>query len=852
MSAPDEDIPSLLEVLRRESPWRSPLLGIAVAFTAGVVLDRYGGIAFGFSLLAAGCALLAFVVAHLGGKARLALVYLGLAFVSLGAAHHHFRHLMADDDIGHLASRKPTPIRLVGVLEEEPRRMSGDADSGPSSLLRSRPRSASATTILSVRAVYEDGRRRPASGSVRLVIAGAGALQGTHAGDEIDVRGQLLAIDPPANPGEFDTRLYWADRGVHAVVRVKEEDESVTRVRIGWHLSPAGWMGRTREAGHRLLDERLADHAGARGLARALLLGEGAPMTPDEWAKYVRTGVIHVLAISGQHLVVVAAFLWAIARLFRVRPRSAAVFVTLVLIGYALLTGGRPPAMRAAVGAAVVCGGILLRRPILPANLLAAAWIVVVLLQPSDALDPGTQLSFSCVAVLAWVIPAVLTRPKDEMERLIDSTRSAREKFVRWAWGLFRDSYILTGVIWLAITPLVACHTGLIAPAGLLLGPPLGFLTSVALLFGFALLLIGGWAGPFAVPLVHVVAWCLLACEWLVDRADAAGLHLPIGVFPSWLAMLSCAGLWLLFVEPRLRPSRRWLLPGGLAWLCLALVALPGAKATGELRCTFLAVGHGSCVVLILPDGRVVLHDAGSLRGPDVAARIIAPYLWSQGIRRIDDVILSHADLDHFNGLGGILERFPVGRVLLSETFARKDNVPVRATLDLCERYRVPVVAVHRGDTFDLDAVRLTVLHPPPDFRGANENARSVVVEVRHAGNTILLTGDLEGEGLAELLRQSPRPADVMQAPHHGSHTLNARPLLQWAAPRLAVSGQGPSRRAGEGPTPYEEKGVRLWTTHDHGAVTLTSRAGSLTAQTFSTRLVRDLSDPGSPLGGIE
>ncbi len=845
MSAPNDDAPSLHEVLRDESPWRSPLLGIAGAFTAGIVLDRFAPVGYGFSLLAAGCALLAFVVAQVGGKTRLAMVYLALALVALGAAHHHYRHLLADDDIGHLAGRKPTPIRLVGVLEEEPRRMSGDADSSPSSLLRSRPRSASATTILSVVAVYEEGKRRPASGSARLVVAGttdAILLSGLHAGDEIDVRGQLLGIDPPANPGEFDTRLYWADRGVHAVVRVKQEGEAITLLRTGWHLSPNGWMGRIREAGHRLLDERLADHAGARGLARALLLGEGAPMTPDEWAKYVRTGVIHVLAISGQHLVVVAAFLWIIARLFRIRPRSAAVFVTLILIGYALLTGGRPPAMRSAVGAAVLCGGILLRRPILPANLLSAAWLVVVLLQPGDAFDTGNQLSFTCVAILAWIIPVVLARPNDEMERLIDSTRSPVQKFLRWAGGLFRDSYLLTGVIWLAILPLVACHTGLIAPAGLLLGPPLGFLTSVALLFGFALLLVGGWAGPLAVPLVHVVAWCLLACEWLVDRADAVNLHLPIGVFPWWLATLSSVGLWLLFVEPRLRLSRRWLLPAGLAWLCLALVAMPGARATGELRCTFLAVGHGSCVVLILPDGRVVLHDAGSLRGPDVASRIIAPYLWSQGVRRIDDVILSHADLDHFNGLAGLLERFPVGRVLLSESFARKDNRPVRATLDLCERHGVPVVTVRRGDRLDLDAAQLTVLHPPPDFGGANENARSVVVEVRHAGNTILLTGDLEGEGLAELLRQSPRPADVMQAPHHGSHRLDVRPLLQWATPGLVVSGQGPSRRVGGGPTLYEEQGVPLWTTHDHGAVTLTSRAGSLSAQTFSTRLVRPLS----------
>src|SRR5262249_51093789 len=139
--------------------------------------------------------------------------------------------------------------------------------------------------------------------------------------------------------------------------------------------------------------------------AQALLLSEGAPMTNDDWSKFVRTGVVHVLAISGQHLVVIAAFMWWVLFRVGVRQRRGVVLVALVLLGYALLTGGRPPAVRAAVISCAICGALLLRRRALPANLFALAWLVVVAITPASAFDAGCQLSFLAAAVLSWCVP---------------------------------------------------------------------------------------------------------------------------------------------------------------------------------------------------------------------------------------------------------------------------------------------------------------------------------------------------------------------------------------------------------------------------------------------------------------
>jgi competence protein ComEC len=200
---------------------------------------------------------------------------------------------------------------------------------------------------------------------------------------------------------------------------------------------------------------------------------------------------------------------------------------------------------------------------------------------------------------------------------------------------------------------------------------------------------------------------------------------------------------------------------GGLGWLCVGLLGAAARPPADELRCTFLAVGHGGCTVLEMPDGRTVLYDAGALRGPDVTRRQIAPFLWARGVRRIDEVFLSHGDLDHFNGLVSLLGRFAVGQVTCTPTFEDKDTPGLQHTLRVLDLLRIPRRVVKAGDRLTAGEVTLDVLHPPATSIGDNENARSLVLEIHHAGHTLLLTGDLEGDGLARVLRMPRRRVDV-------------------------------------------------------------------------------------------
>jgi competence protein ComEC len=199
--------------------------------------------------------------------------------------------------------------------------------------------------------------------------------------------------------------------------------------------------------------------------------------------------------------------------------------------------------------------------------------------------------------------------------------------------------------------------------------------------------------------------------------------------------------------------------------------------------------------------------------------------------------MLSHADLDHFNGLPDLLDRFAVGQVTCSPTFADKTMPAIPFTLDiLCQR-GVPVRIVRAGDRLAAGDLTLEVLHPLAVGPEGNENARSLVLQVRHAGHSLLLTGDLEGAGLRRVLSElPPRRIDVLMAPHHGSHLANTPELARWARPRVVISCQGRPRPAREVRESYEHVGAHLLDTRQHGAITVRSHASGLVVETFITK----------------
>jgi competence protein ComEC len=764
-----------------ENIWRAPLVPVGLGLTAGIVFDRYFSFplpAYLFALLAA---LAAAAAACCGRQAILAVLYFSVTTAAAAAAYHHwYRDIYPPDDIGEFAKEEPRPVKLQGFIAEEPS-LQLHPKNDP---LRSFSRADPTVSVLQV-SRFHDGRDwRAASGRARLVVAGE--LQDIHVGDEVHVVGRLIKPSPPANPGEFDFASFLQDQRIRALVVVSKTPDGVTRLSPGWAWSPARMFPLVRGWGQQVLQETLPKECA--GVAVALVLGDGSAMASSDWEKYVRTGVIHVLAISGQHLTILALFLWFVCRPIGWKRRHCALFIALFLLGYSLLAGGRPPVMRSAITVCAFALGLTLRRRTLAANSFALAWIVVAILNPTDIFNVGCQLSFLAVAVLYWGTSAWAIGDRGSLGRIFrdppghglgsggplsanpvhDLIHENRPRWLRALYSCGRIiwiAYLTTLTVWLAIAPLVAFHTHVVSPVGIILGPPLVLLTATALLAGFCLLLLALVCWPLTFIPAFIITWSLSACEFLVDTAIGwrwGDFFVP-DIPAWWLWVYYPCFLAVLVVGP-LRQQWRWAVLAGLGWLCIGLVSGWARPATDELRCTFLAVGHGGCTVLETPDGRTLLYDAGAIGGPDVTRRQIAPYLWYRGIRRIDEIFLSHADLDHFNGLNDLLERFAVGQVSCTPTFADKKNRPVRFTLEAIRRHGVSLRIVRAGDILSAGAVTLHVLHPPAHGPGGKENFRSLVLLVQHAGHRILLTGDLEGPGMNRVQDLPPPHVDVLTA----------------------------------------------------------------------------------------
>jgi competence protein ComEC len=693
--------------------------------------------------------------------------------------------------------------------------------------------------VLAVTAIETREGWAPASGCARLTVECE--LRGLHRGDLLELTGRLSKPRGAANPGELDFRSRLLDDRITAVVRVEKSAATVTRLEEGWRASLLGWLGVLRGWGTRSLQEALSPDES--GLAGALLLGDPAAFDRDGWDRYVRTGVVHVLAISGQHLVILAAFAWFVLKVFGVRRRHGAWGVAAVMIAYTLLTGARPSAVRAAVMVSAVCAAILLRRRVMAANIFALAWLVVIILNPTDPFTSGCQLSFLSVFVLVWGAGIWLApQPPTPAEQLIEESRTLGVKAVR---GLLRGigvMFAISLILGVANAPLILAWNNMVSPVGVLLTPPLVFLTTIALIAGFLLLFLSplGW---LAWPLARVTEWSLAGCEALVhggERIPGAWVYSPAP--PVWWLVGFYLGVAALVLVPSW--SRRSLLLLAV-WMFAGLALSSQPRTSDECRFTFLAIGHGGCVVIETPDGRVILYDAGTTTGPDAVRRTIAPFLWSRGVSRVDEVFVSHADLDHFNGLPELLKRFAVGRVTLTPSFSEKNTPGVEAALAALGRRGVAVRVAVVGERFEAGGVAIDVLHPPAEGPGPreNENVRSMVLLVRYRNARVLLTGDIEREGQAVLCERALPPVDVMLAPHHGAKTANGPQRLQegetqprqmatWARPRLVISSQRP------GPTDhlkaaYGSVGATVWDTPTAGAVIVRCHATGVVVEAF-------------------
>ncbi len=591
--------------------------------------------------------------------------------------------------------------------------------------------------------------------------------------DQVMLRGRLAPLPRARNPGEFDYGNYLFRKRIYARLYLVEGGVQ----RTGRDRQSAGCVLEPARAFVQSSLERFIPDPESRAILQALLLGDRRQLDRDTRDRFARMGLLHLLAVSGLHVMVVGMILYHLLGPFLYRLRlgwrtvdilrvSCTVFL---LAGYMLLTGCSASVVRAVVMAALMLSATSLQRPARSLNSLGAAVCVLLTAAPTHLFEAGFQLSVSAVAGILSLTPLLAAWIPAPPSRL----------------GVYVHSgTTVTVAATIGTLPVALYHFGQVGLGGLVLNLPGIPLTTGALVAGAAAVLFGGVfpvageilgaaSSTLASTLLHVSVFGDRFMGWSVVRWS---LERPLSVLILAL-IAACLAAWH-------RP--------GLRWRCVALVlvlligdVIQGV-ASGRFRphmdVIYMDVGQGDAALLRLPNGDGVLIDAGprsSFTGSDAGSRFVLPQLAYHGMDKLGAVIVTHPDADHIGGIPSVLRSVPVGRVLRSGY--RHSSGLFAETNALLDSLNIPHRAARTGDSLILSPqVRAYVLYPPEEVPEDGPNAHSVVLLVCYGEVSFLFTGDAPLEAELRIAQQYREllQSDVLKVGHHGSRTSSTPAFL--------------------------------------------------------------------------
>ena len=623
--------------------------------------------------------------------------------------------------------------------------------------------------LVKVERVRKQGSWTRCPGTVRVTLRDPDETLRVAYGDRLELPLRLKEPRNFGNPGAFDYRTSLEADGIHLLGSLKSW-------RLAQRLPPPGGQ-RLLHLVHRLrlrLMQRLAtafpegSSAGSSRFLAEILVG--ARDGPDEDLDRVmkRTGVYHIVSISGLHFALLMSLIAACAR--RLPGGKLLELPLLFLAGgfYLLLSGGEDPIFRCALaGVAQTCGRLMGRR-VSGWNAQSMAALILLVLHPLHLFQPSFQLSFLATA-------GILAAENADWGRL---------RAIPWVGR----SLAVSAGAWMASTPVMASTFLQVTPVALIMN----------LLAGpFLALALGAGALLLAFPLPRL-GGLFTACVRLFHGACAAALEFP-GAFryvppPPWVLLAALAALQLMHAHSTSARARH-VLAGALGVALLLIVFPPPLWTSPErMSMTALDVGQGDSLLLILPGNHSILVDAGGFAASefDVGEKVVLPALLTLGVRRLDLAVLTHAHQDHGGGLPAILEALPVNELWLGRS--PQGSPLVERITRLAHQKGIPCLHPTRGSVRCFGESCIEVMHPPSRYRpgapAANDD--SLVMRIRYRASSVLLTGDVEAEGEGLVLHAGKGiRSEVLKVAHHGSASSTSEALLARVSPRLAVISVG-------------------------------------------------------------
>jgi len=711
----------------------------------------------------------------------------------------------------------------------------------------SRPEKPYGNFVLGVQLIARDGVTSTVSGLVRVNFTGsAGHIK---YGDRIGLTGLMYTPAGPTNPGEFDYRQYLARQGISRILKCS--DASRIQVLARGQGNPAlGLVYGIRRAVSGKIDRMFSAQrvpffdgqslANTASLIKTLLLGDRSSFPQDIQDKFMRTGTIHYLSVSGLHLAIVVAICFMVLWWIGVTGQLRIVITLIAAVGYTALTGLYTPIIRSLVMVFCFLGADLFNRKPNSLNSLSLAALIITLFNPLEVFNIGAQLSFISVLFIIVLSPRMLRillgRPVPEEALVYILPQTFLQKAVRTVKKDLMASVAVSMSVWGGIILLTLYYFHIITPVAFLSNIVLSGLIFVLMLLGFMTLPFILVGEIVTVLVAHSLCWLINSLVELMAQIPLAYIYLPD--IPLWFVKVFYGLFFASLLLVGKNRGVRYLSLGAKAaiMMMLGLTALwiawsglsgrsPFYRAPDAVTLTMLDVRQGSAFVLETTDGRVVVFDAGTFGNRDIGKGIIAPYFWQRGITRIDNLVLSHPHPDHISGVISLADRFTIKELFTSRYFSEYEaGRRLLAMTGLTAKIVRPGNIIPIGDNFNAEVLG------PPDGMAYHKSYYNDTSLVLRLGNGTLLCNDIEKKGIGRLMSNplSLTGIAVMQLPHHGFSSSFMPEFINSVKPRYALLNSD-GKRLAEGLLELcRNNGIRVLSSYECGAVTLSFRANGV------------------------
>ena len=812
--------------------FRLPLIPIFIVYTLGISSGHFdlplsirGWILLLLILLGVWILLLAIKKIRMGSwVAFFVFFFLGIFSIQL---YLHPQH--STSHISHFTGFDR--ISLEGIIDRPPERSRGRTQL----LIRSQK------VILS-------NRQIPVQGSLLIFLKEE--ERSLRVGDYLRFSCKLYTPHGFHNPGGFSYERHLAFERIHTIGFLSEE-KGLVKLGEGYknlfHLQMESWRNHIRQ-----FLEREANPLSS-GISKALVLGDQEDIPEEVKEHFIITGIAHLLAISGDHLGIVALLsfsllTWILKRseylLLTIDIKKWAAALTLpCLLLYTFIAGGGISVIRATIMVITFFFSILFNRERNLLHTLALAAFLILIFSPPSLFDVSFQLSFLAVLSILYLVPRILRDLKHE--GLFLFTKTSWKKIILRYIPL---SLLVTGVAIWGTAPFVALHFNRFSPIGfftnLFIIPWVGFLivplSLIASLFSF-------FFYPFASLLIHINDLITL----ILLKVVAFFASIPYAsIFVSTPTVFEIILFYLLlFCAVHLRKGKkiRYIFAG----LCIVFIfnlAFWNLKDLfqKDLRLTFIDVGHGDSILIEFPKGKRMLIDGGGLYEDrfDIGKNVIAPFLWKKKIRRIDTLVLTHPDPDHLKGLNFIASQFSIGQFW--DNGFRTESEPYLQLKKILVENKIKTQSLNEEVPSQIiNGVEISFLNPPALNATQRKvrnlwdlNNSSLVMKLRFKNVSALLAGDIGKEAEGRMLRKDVSlRADILKIPHHGSSSSSSPLFLERVKPTYAILSVG-ERNIGRLPHPevlkrYLQWSSRVLRTDKHGAITVMTDGENIEVKTF-------------------